>query len=168
MLELARFGQAFLLLKTKEVGVPDPWVPTFLMLMSAVYGLAAYPCGILADHGNRRSQLLAGVVVLACCHGSLATAGSIWIGALGAMLWGLQIGVTQELVAATIADAAPADLRGTAFGIYYLVDGVASFLSSAAAGLLWSLGGSSLAFGIGAAFATIAAGTAAAGLSLPI
>lgn len=157
ILELARFGQAFLLLKAKEVGVADPWVPTFLMLMSVVYGLSAYPCGILADHANRRRQLFAGVVVLACCHVALAAAGSIWMCALGAMLWGLQMGVTQGLVAATIADAAPADLRGTAFGIYYLVDGVASFLSSTGAGLLWSMGGSSLAFGVGAAFASIAA-----------
>jgi MFS family permease len=157
MLELARFGQAFLLLKAKDLGVPDPWVPMFLVLMSAVYGLSAYPCGILADHANRRRQLLAGVAVLACCHVALAAAGSIWVGALGAMLWGLQMGVTQGLIAAAIADAAPADLRGTAFGIYYVVDGVASFLSNAGAGLLWSVGGSSLVFGAGAVLASVAA-----------
>jgi len=157
LLELTRLSQAFLLLKARDVGVEATWVPAFLILMSAVYGLAAYPCGILADHANRRRQLCAGVGVLACCHVTLAIADTVWTSALGAVLWGLQLGMTQGLVAATIADAAPDHLRGTAFGIYYLVDGVASFLASAGAGLLWSVGGASLAFGTGAALAGVVA-----------
>lgn len=157
MLELARFSQAFLLLKAKDVGVAATWVPAFLILMSAAYGMTAYPFGILADHVNRRLQLGAGVIVLVCCHITLAIAGTPWMSALGAVLWGLQMGMTQGLVAAAIADAAPDDLRGTAFGIYYLSDGVASLLASAGAGLLWSMGGASLAFGAGAALAAIVA-----------
>jgi MFS family permease len=125
--------------------------------MSAVYGLTAYPCGILADHVNRRLQLCAGVIALVCCHLVLAVAGTLWISALGAVLWGLQMGITQGLVAAAIADAAPDDLRGTAFGIYYLVDGVASLLASSGAGILWSMGGAGLAFSAGAALAGIVA-----------
>jgi MFS family permease len=156
-LELARFSQAFLLLKAREVGIEAAWVPAFLVLMSAVYGLTAYPCGILADHVNRRLQLCAGVIALVCCHLVLAVAGTLWISALGAVLWGLQMGITQGLVAAAIADAAPDDLRGTAFGIYYLVDGVASLLASSGAGILWSMGGAGLAFSAGAALAGIVA-----------
>lgn len=155
MLELTRYSQAFLLLKAKDVGVAATWVPAFLMLMSAVYGVTAYPCGILADRVNRRAQLAAGVAVLVCCHTVLALAGTAWMSALGAMLWGLQMGMTQGLVAAAIADAAPDDLRGTAFGVYYLVDGIASLLASSGAGWLWSIGGASLAFGTGAALATV-------------
>mgnify|MGYP003340203554 FL=1 len=157
VLELTRFSQAFLLLKAREVGVATTWVPAFLILMSAVYGIAAYPCGILADRVNRRLQLGAGVFVLAACHVTLAIAGSVWMSALGAVLWGLQMGMTQGLMAAAIADAAPEDLRGTAFGIYYFVDGVASLLASSGAGLLWNIGGSSLAFGAGAVLATTVA-----------
>ena len=153
LLELARCSQAFLLLKAKDVGVDAAWVPSFLILMSAVYGLTAYPCGILADHVDRKRQLCTGVAVLAGCHLTLASSHDAWTTAAGAVLWGLQMGITQGLVAATIADAAPAPLRGTAFGIYYLVDGVASFLASAGAGLLWSIGGAQLAFGAGAALA---------------
>ena len=153
LLELARFSQAFLLLKAKDVGVDATWVPGFLILMSAVYGLTAYPCGILADHVDRKRQLCAGVAVLAACHLTLALALEPWTCAVGAVLWGLQMGITQGLVAASVADAAPAALRGTAFGIYYLVDGIASFLASAGAGFLWSIGGASLAFTIGAALA---------------
>ncbi|RPI44352.1 MAG: MFS transporter [Betaproteobacteria bacterium] len=163
LLELTRFSQAFLLLKAKDVGVAAAWVPAFLILMSAVYGLTAYPCGILADHANRRWQLCAGVGILAACHLTLAVADTVWMSAAGAALWGLQMGVTQGLVAATIADAAPENLRGTAFGIYYLVDGVASFLASAGAGLLWSLGGAGLAFGVGAALALVVASMILAG-----
>jgi MFS family permease len=157
LLELTRFSQAFLLLKARDVGVAVTWVPAFLVLMSAVYGLTAYPFGVLSDHGNRRWQLCAGVVALVCCHVVLAAAGSAWITAFGAMLWGLQMGLTQGLVAATIADAAPDDLRGTAFGVYYLADGVASLLASTGAGMLWSAGGPALAFGVGAAIAALVA-----------
>ncbi len=154
VLELARFSQAFLLLKAKEVGVETAMVPTLLVLMSAVYGLTAYPCGVLADRGNRRLQLLIGASALIACHIVLAAASTLAVTALGAVLWGLQLGITQGLIAATIADAAPAHLRGTAFGIYYLVDGVASLLASAGAGMLWAAGGSGLAFAAGALLAT--------------
>jgi len=162
MIELARFSQAFLLLKAKEVGVEAALVPTFLMLMSAVYGLTAYPCGVLADHINRRLQFGVGVMFLVCSHLVLAAADTIWMTALGAILWGLQMGMIQGLLAACVADAAPEHLRGTAFGIYYFVDGVVSLLASAGAGLLWVIGGSGLAFGIGAMLA------AAVGLMLVV
>jgi MFS family permease len=155
MLELARFSQAFLLLKARDVGVAAAWVPAFLILMSAVYGVTAYPCGVLADHVNRRVQLGTGVIVLVCCHVTLATAGTVLMSALGAVLWGLQMGMTQGLVAAAIADAAPEDMRGTAFGIYYFIDGVASLIASSGAGLLWHVGGASLAFSAGAMLAGI-------------
>ena len=157
MLELARFSQAFLLLKAKEVGVEAALIPTILVLMSAVYGLTAYPCGILADHVNRRLQFGVGVMVLVGGHLVLATADTIWMAALGTVLWGLQMGIIQGLLAASIADAAPERLRGAAFGIFYLVDGVASLLGSSGAGVLWLIGGSALAFGIGAALAAVAA-----------
>jgi MFS family permease len=156
VLELARFSQAFLLLKAKEVGVDAAWIPTFLMLMSAVYGMTAYPFGVLADNGDRRRQLAAGIAVLLACHVVLATAQTIWMSALGACLWGLQMGVIQGLLAASVADAAPAHLRGTAFGIYYFVDGVVSLLASAGAGVVWTLAGSAAAFGAGAALAALA------------
>jgi len=157
VLEVARFSQAFLLLKAKEVGVETAMVPTFLVLMSAVYGLTAYPCGILADHVNRRLQLGIGVVTLMACHLVLAVAESMWMTAFGAVLWGLQMGMIQGLLAASVADAAPEHLRGTAFGIFYFVDGVASLLASSGAGLLWVLGGSGLTFGVGAALAAAVA-----------
>jgi MFS family permease len=144
-----------LLLKAKDIGVAAAWVPSFLILMSAVYGLTAYPCGLLADHVNRKRQLCVGVAVLVCSHLTLAYADTVWFTAVGVVLWGLQMGITQGLVAAAIADAAPGHLRGSAFGIYYFVDGVASLLASSGAGLLWHIGGAGLAFGGGAAAATL-------------
>ena len=150
VLELARFSQAFLLLKAREVGVESAFIPTFLMLMSAVYGLTAYPFGVLADNGNRRRQLSVGVTLLLSCHVALAVAETIWMTAVGACLWGFQMGVTQGLLAASIADAAPDHLRGTGFGIYYLVDGVVSLFASAGAGIIWAVGGSASTFSVGA------------------
>ena len=156
VLELARFSQAFLLLKAKEVGVDAALVPAFLMLMSAVYGLSAYPCGVLADHWNRRLQVGLGASLLLLSHLTLSGSSTILGAGFGTCLWGLQMGVIQGLLAAAVADAAPQALRGTAFGIYYLVDGVVSLLGSAGAGVLWTLGGSELAFGAGAALASLA------------
>jgi MFS family permease len=156
VVELARFSQAFLLLKAKEVGVDLALIPTFLLLMSAIYGITAYPCGVLADNGNRRRQLAVGIGFLLACHVTLAVAESIWLTAAGACLWGLQMGVIQGLLGASIADAAPEHLRGTAFGIYYLVDGVVSLCASAGAGVVWTLTGSTPTFGLGAALAAAA------------
>lgn len=156
LFELARFSQAFLLLKAKDVGVEPALIPLFLVLMSAVYGLTAYPCGVLADRADCRLQLAAGAAILLTSHVVLAAADTALGAAAGAALWGLQMGVTQGLLAATIAEAAPAHLRGTAFGFYYLVDGIVSLLASSAAGGLWMLGGAVATFSAGASLAAVA------------
>jgi hypothetical protein len=96
------------------------------------------------------------VAVLIASHLVLASAGTLLGAGIGACLWGLQMGITQGLLAASVADAAPAHLRGTAFGIYYLVDGVVSLLASSAAGAIWMFGGAAATFSTGATLATMA------------
>jgi MFS family permease len=157
LLSLARFSQAFLVLKAHDIGVDAAFVPIMLVVMHLVYSVAAYPFGILSDHVDRRLQLGAGIVILIGAHVVLAGATTVWLTALGAALWGLQLGVTQGLLAATIADAAPERLRGTAFGIFDMAIGVATFVASAGAGVLWMAGGPAAAFGIGACVAAAAA-----------
>lgn len=153
MLSLARFSPAFIVLKTHDVGVAAAYVPVMLVLMYLVYSAAAYPFGILADGFNRRLQLGIGSVLLVAADLVLAGADNLGLTALGAALWGLQMGVTQGLLSAAVADAAPEQLRGTAFGIYDLAIGIATFFASAGAGLLWTIGGPALTFSIGAAVA---------------
>lgn len=156
LLALARFSMAFLVLKAHDVGLDAAFVPIMLVLMHAVYSAAAYPFGLLADYMDRRLQLGLGAVLLITAQVVLASAASIEMTALGAALWGLQLAVTQGLLGAAIADAAPAHLRGTAFGIYDLATGVATFSASAGAGVLWVIGGPVLTFGTGAGVAAIA------------
>jgi predicted MFS family arabinose efflux permease len=156
LLALARFSMAFLVLKAHDVGLDAAFVPIMLVLMHAVYSAAAYPFGLLADYMDRRLQLGLGAVLLITAQVVLASAASIEMTALGAALWGLQLAVTQGLLGAAIADAAPAHLRGTAFGIYDLATGVATFSASAGAGVLWVMGGPVLTFGTGAGVAAIA------------
>lgn len=124
MIALARFSQAFLLLKANAIGVGMAHVPLYLALVGLVYGLSAYPFGILADCMDRRIQLGGGVVTLAVCHLVLAFAdtGSVLI--LGSLLWGLQLGMIDGLLGASIADTTPQDLRGTGFGVYHLCVGL--------------------------------------------
>jgi MFS family permease len=166
VIALSRFSQAFLLLKAKDVGVSTAFVPAFLALMSLVYGLAAYPFGILADHVDRRLQLGVGIVVLVACHLVLGGASSSAVVVIGAVLWGLQLGIIDGLLAASVADTAPDDLRGTAFGAYYLLIGVASLAASAMAGVLWGIGGASSTFSAGAVLAGLAMLLLIAGRSL--
>lgn len=153
LLSLARFSQAFLVLKAHDVGVDVAFVPIILVLTHTVYAAAAYPFGVLADRLNRRVQLGAGIAVLIVADIVLLNATSFEVAALGALLWGLQMAVTQGLLAASVADAAPDNLRGTAFGIYELVVGLGTFVASATAGALWVAGGAILTFAAGAGIA---------------
>ena len=149
LLSLARFSHAFLVLKAHHVGIDAAFVPIMLVLMHLVYAAAAYPFGVLADHMDRRLQLGIGAAILIGADIVLAVAQVGWISVVGAALWGLQMAVTQGLLLASVGDAAPKELRGTAFGIYDLAVGLATFVASSAAGALWMVGGPELAFGFG-------------------
>jgi MFS family permease len=156
LISMARFSQAFLVLKAHDVGVDPAFVPIILVLTHSVYAAAAYPFGVLADRLNRRTQLAGGIVILIVADLALMQASSFEATALGAALWGLQMAVTQGLLAASIADTAPDALRGTAFGIYELAIGLAIFIASAAAGVLWAAGGAVFTFAAGASMAAVA------------
>ena len=156
LLSLARFSHAFLVLKAHHVGIDAAFVPIMLILMHLVYAAAAYPFGMLADHMDRRLQLGIGAAILVSANIVLAVAQVGWLSATGAALWGLQMAVTQGLLLASVGDAAPRELRGTAFGIYDLVVGSATFVASSAAGALWMAGGPELAFGFSGLIAVAA------------
>jgi MFS family permease len=154
LLSLARFSHAFLVLAAHGIGIDAAYVPMMLVLMYVVYACAAYPFGVLADRIDRWVQLGLGAVVLITANVILAAANTAWALACGVALWGLQMAVTQGLLSAAVADAAPEQLRGTAFGIFELAVGAATFAANAAGGALWMLHGSGSAFGMSAAVAT--------------
>ena len=147
---LARFSPAFLVLKAHDIGIDVAFVPIILVIMYSVYSAAAYPFGVLADGVSRRLLLGIGAIVLVAADLLLASASTLWMTALGAALWGLQMGVTQGLLSAAVADAAPERMRGTAFGILDLAVGLTTFAASAGAGLLWAFGGPAGSFVAGA------------------
>ena len=156
VLTLARFSEAFLLLRAQNLGVAVTWVPMILIVMNVVYAASAYPFGKLSDNGSRRKLLAWGIVLLIAADLVLALAGNIWAVGAGAAVWGLHMGATQGLLSAMIADAAPADLRGTAFGVFNLASGVALLAASIIAGVLWSSFGPAMTFYAGAAFSSAA------------
>jgi MFS family permease len=156
LLSMARFSQAFLVLKAFDAGMDPAFVPTTLVVMHLAYACAAYPFGILADRVERRALLGIGVAVLTCADIVLASASTIPAVLVGAALWGLQLAVTQGLLSAIVADAAPRHLRGTAFGLYELAVGLAAFVASAAAGTFWTIGGPALSFGVSTLVASFA------------
>jgi len=154
---LARFSEAFLILRAQDVGLSLTYVPIILIVMNIVYALVAYPAGAAADRLSARTLLISGLAVLILADVLLALATSPWVALLGAACWGLHMALTQGLLAKLVADTAPARLRGTAFGIFNLVSGGALLLASVIAGALWSLSGAPATFFAGAAFAFLSA-----------
>jgi MFS family permease len=134
---LARFSEAFLVLRAQQLALPLAWLPLILVTMNLVYAVAAYPFGRLSDDMSRARLLAFGMVVLAGADLVLARADSWGAVFPGVALWGLHLGVTQGLLVTMVADAAPADLRGTAFGFFNLLSGAAMLAASALAGWLW-------------------------------
>ena len=153
---LARFSEAFLVLRVQQGGLPLAWTPLVLVLMNVVFALGAYPLGKLADSTRHTTLLAWGLVVLIAADALLAFSDRGAAAWLGIALWGLHMAMTQGLLATMVADTAPADLRGTAFGMFNLVSGVALLVASGLAGLLWDRLGASATFGAGILFATLA------------
>lgn len=153
---LARFSEAFLVLRAQALGLQLMLVPAVLVLMNVVYALAAYPAGVLGDLGGRSRVLAAGLALLVAADLALAFVPGIAGVAIGVALWGLHMGFTQGLLATLVADASPAELRGTAFGIFNLLSGLALLAASVLAGLLWDRLGAQSTFLAGAAFALLA------------
>ena len=153
---LARFSEAFLVLRAQNVGLPIMLVPAVLVAMNVVYTLAAYPAGVISDRIGRTAVLAAGIVVLIAADVVLALVPSLGGVALGVVLWGLHMGLTQGLLTALVADTAPAELRGTAYGFFNLLGGIAMLAASVIAGSLWDNAGPRAAFLAGAGFAAIA------------
>jgi len=153
---LARFSESFLILRAEQSGVALSLVPLVMVLMNVVYSLTAYPFGRLADRVSHTKLLSIGLVILIVADVSLAINDSLWMTLAGVILWGVHMGMTQGLFAMMIAEAAPADLRGTAFGIFSLMSGVAMLVASATAGLLWDRFGAASTFHAGAIIGLLA------------
>ena len=152
---LARFSEAFLVLRAQSVGLSVALVPAVLVAMNVAYALAAYPAGVLSDQTGRVGLLGAGLVMLMVADVTLAlVATPVGVG-FGVVLWGLHMGLTQGLLTTLVADTAPAELRGTAFGVFNLVSGLALLAASVIAGALWDAIGPKGTFLAGAALAGI-------------
>jgi MFS family permease len=154
---LARFSEAFLILRAQDVGLATAYVPAILIVMNIVYTVFAFPAGVAADRFSARILLVFGLGILVAADIVLAIAALPWIAFLGAAFWGLHMAFTQGLLSKLVADTAPAELRGTAFGIFNLVSGGALLLASVIAGSLWSAFGAPATFIAGASFAALAA-----------
>ena len=153
---LARFSEAFLVLRAQQGGMAVALVPLVLVAMNLVYAASAYPFGALSDRMDRRVLLALGLAVLIAADLVLASSNHWSVVLAGVALWGVHMGLTQGLLAALVADTAPADLRGTAFGMFNLISGLAMLLASVVAGLLWDRLGAPATFAAGAGFCVLA------------
>lgn len=154
---LARFSEAFLVLKASDAGLALALLPLVMVCMNVVYSALATPAGALSDRLGRRGLLLAGLVLLIAADLSLALAPGLVGVFVGVALWGAHLALSQGLLAALVADTAPVDRRGTAFGLFNLVTGIVLLAASALAGTLWELIGPTATFLAGAGFSAAAA-----------
>ncbi|KHN56994.1 MFS transporter [Dickeya fangzhongdai] len=147
---LARFSEAFLVLRAQQVEIPVALIPLVMVAMNLVYACSAYPFGKLSDRMDHHRLLKMGLLVLIAADVVLAIS-QHWLGVIiGVALWGVHMGMTQGLLAAMVANTAPADLRGTAYGVFNLISGVALLLASLSAGILWDVWGAASTFYAGA------------------
>ena len=154
---LARFSEAFLILRGQDMGLSIAWAPAVLIVMSLFFTVSAYPAGWLSDRVPRTAVLAAGLVLLVLADLALAaTGGGVRALLAGAALWGLHMGFSQGILSAMVADTTPPGLKGTAFGIFNLASGVCMLLASVLAGWLWQDWGPSATFLAGAVFAAVA------------
>jgi MFS family permease len=153
---LARFSEAFLILRARAEGLPVGTAPLVLLAMSAGDALAAYPAGALSDRVGRMGVLATGFGLLIAADVALAVSGGLaWV-AIGVVLWGLHLGLTQGLLTTLVADTAPEELRGTAYGMFNLMGGIAALVASVLAGALWDGVGPQATFLAGAGFTAVA------------
>lgn len=153
---LARFSEAFLVLRAQRGGIPIAAVPLVMVVMNVVYAVSAYPFGRLSDRMRHTRLLALGLLTLIAADLVLATRDHWGVVVAGVGLWGFHLGMTQGLLATMIAEAAPADLRGTGFGLFNLASGIAMLIASALAGFLWDQYGPAMTFYAGAAFCLLA------------
>ncbi len=152
------------MLRAQQTGIAIAFVPLVMTAMNVVYSATAFPFGQLADRVDRRRLLAFGLILLIAADVALAAADHWGAVLVGVVLWGGHMGATQGLLAAMVADAAPAELRGTAFGFFNLVQGIVTLLASVLAGVLWQEFGAPATFGAGALFSALALAALAAGL----
>jgi predicted MFS family arabinose efflux permease len=153
---LARFSEAFLLLRAQSAGLAVALVPLVLVVMNVAYAFSAYPAGALADRVNKVSVLALGLLLLIAADVLLAFDLGLAGVTAGVVLWGLHMGLTQGLLASLVADTSPPELRGTAFGVFNMLGGVALLLASIVAGLLWDMAGAGMTFAVGAVITGLA------------
>ena len=157
MFTLARFSEAFLVLRAAQGGIPVALVPLVMVAMNVIYAVSAYPFGKLSDRMDHNKLLALGLAVLIAADLVLAS-DNHWTTVLpGVALWGMHMGITQGLLARMVADVTPADMRGTAYGFFNLTSGLAMLIASLLAGLIWDRMGASFTFYAGAIFCLVAA-----------
>ena len=153
---LARFSEAFLILRAQSAGLALALMPLVLVVMNVVYSLAAYPAGALSDRVNKVNVLIVGLLLLIAADVVLALEPGLVGVTIGVVLWGLHMGFTQGLLASLVAETSPPELRGTAFGVFNMAGGVALLVASVVAGLLWDSAGPAATFAAGAGITAVA------------
>lgn len=155
LFSLARFSNAFIVLKAADIGIDQAWIPMIIVLMHIAFSLSSYPFGMLADRLNPMRLLALGMVLLALSDLLFAFAANTAVLILGVVLFGMHLGATQGIFSAIVSEVAVSHLRATAFGVFNFFSGIALLVSGLVAGGLWELFGAQYCFAGGVVFAVL-------------
>ncbi len=159
ILMLGRFSEIFISLNACDnFGLNVAYGTAITVVYNLTSTLSGYPVGLLSDKINRTNLLLIGIIILFLSHTTIFLAGNLLTIFIGTFLWGIQIGITQSIISTLVSDYVPKELRGTGFGVYYLITSISTASASVIAGFLsqHNSGNESIAFLYGAITTTIA------------
>ena len=153
---LGNSSDFFVILRAQNLGTPLLQVVLMLVLFNATYASTSLPMGILSDKLGRRKVIILGWFIYALVYLGFAVSSTIWQIYLLFALYGVYYGIVEGVARAYIADLAPAEKRGTAYGLYHGVVGLTLVAASVIAGLLWDNVNTAAPFYLGAGLAFVA------------
>jgi MFS family permease len=124
IVQLPHFSESALTLRAKNSGLEISYIAFVMMIFNLGQFTIAYPLGRLSDRIKRHYILILGCFLMICAHLCLAFNINHYVLFTGVALWGAQVAITQSILVAMISDVTPQYIRGTAFGIFYVISGI--------------------------------------------
>lgn len=150
---LGNSSDAFLILKAKECGVKEAFIPLIWMLLSLIRTVFSVLAGLLSDRISRKKVIISGWLIYSLVYIGFAFSNKVWhIWALF-LIYGFYYALTEGVEKAFVADLVEEEFRGTAYGLYNFIVGIVALPSSVICGFLWQRFGSLYALGFGAMLA---------------
>ena len=135
---LGAFNFSFILLKASDLKIEESLIPIIYAVINVAYTAVGIPAGILADRIGKEKVLIVGYIVFAVSTLIMAILSESPLSAyILALIFGTYLGIGETVQRAIVPKYVPSEMRGTAYGLYYLVAGITFFVANVVFGFLW-------------------------------